>query len=107
MATDSISQPHSVPSHVLHLTGAFDLATAPGLRDLLEAPTADPSWCGVVDLSAVTFMDCAGLRPLLEAQALVGNRVRFEGLSRQVTRLLVLIGLPSALDHPIAHSSSN
>lgn len=89
MATDSISRSAS-PTAVLRLTGEHDIATAHDLRRQLAPPAGDPAWSIVVDLSAVTFMDCGGLRPLLEAQARIGNRVRFTGVSRPVARLLAL-----------------
>jgi anti-anti-sigma factor len=100
MAIASISQAHATLSawEVLHLTGDVDLAAAPGLHQLLERPIADPACHIVVDLSAVTFMDCSGLRPLLDAQALIGDRLRLRGLPRQVTRLLDLTGLHGAFD---------
>jgi anti-anti-sigma factor len=100
MAIASINQAHATLSEweVLHVTGDVDLATAPALRQLLERPIADPACHIVVDLSAVTFMDCTGLRPLLDTQASIGDRLRLRGLPRQVRRLLDLTDLHGAFD---------
>ena len=52
----------------LVLSGEVDLLTAPVLRSRLHQAASGAGEL-VVDLSAVTFMDCAGLEPLLEARA--------------------------------------
>jgi len=98
MVAASISQAYSSPTDVLYLTGELDLGAIPDLRRLLQPPPTDAQWNVVVDLSAVTFMDCAGLRPLLETQAVASTRLRFQGLPPQVRRLLALTGLHDAFE---------
>jgi anti-anti-sigma factor len=82
-----------LPTPVLHLTGDIDYAVSPKLRRELDRRSAQPPDQIVVDLSGVTFMDCSGLRPLLEVQERIGDRLRLENLPRQVSRLLQLTGL--------------
>ncbi len=84
-----------LPTPVLHLTGDIDYAVCPELRRELDRRSAEPPDQIVVDLSGVTFMDCSGLRPLLEVQARIGDRLRLENLPRPVSRLLQLTGLRS------------
>ena len=50
----------------------------------------------VLDLSEVTYMDCAGLAPMLAARARLGDRFWLRGLQPPVTRLLQLAGLDEA-----------
>jgi anti-anti-sigma factor len=65
------------PAQVLRLVGDMDIVEAGLVRRLLllyvnatDAPAV------VVDLSAVSFMDCAGLEPLLTADRWLGRRNR-------------------------------
>jgi anti-anti-sigma factor len=81
------------PTPVLHLSGDIDYAVCPKLRRELDRRSAQPPDQIVVDLAGVTFMDCSGLRPLLEVQERIGDRLRLENLPRQVSRLLQLTGL--------------
>ena len=85
-----LSSPHL---SIVRVAGEQDLYTAPWLRRILEAGGADPMHEFVVELSEVTFMDCAGLAPLLEAHAKLGNRLRLCDLPRAVSELLRLAGL--------------
>lgn len=84
------SSPHR---SLVRVAGELDLVTAPLLRDVLQSADADPAREVVVELSAVTFMDCSGLAPLLEARAKLGERLRLSGLPRAVSQLLHLVGL--------------
>ncbi len=77
----------------VRVTGEIDIATAPRLRRALEHASADASGRVVVDLSGVTFMDCAGLGPLLEAEARLGGRLLLRGVPPSVFDLLRLTGL--------------
>lgn len=89
-----------LPTPVLHLTGEIDYAVSPELRRELDRRSAQPPHQVVVDLSAVTFMDCSGLRPLLEARARIGDGLRLEdNLPRSVTRLLHLTGLRNTFSY--------
>jgi anti-sigma B factor antagonist len=82
----------------LVVSGEVDLATVPELRRRLGgAKTRAPEL--TVDLSAVTFIDCAGLRPLLEArrrQRADGGRLVLMSPSWAVVRLLQFTGLLAA-----------
>lgn len=89
VSTDPIRPP---PATVLHASGEMDLVAAPGLKAQLRSQ-AQGSGDVVVDLSAVTFMDCSALSPLLEARAWLGCRLWLQGPSPPVTRLLELTGL--------------
>jgi anti-anti-sigma factor len=48
------------------LTGDLDLASAPALRDELGRAGARFTRVIVLDLSALTFIDCAGLRAVFD-----------------------------------------
>jgi anti-anti-sigma factor len=74
--------------------GEVDLITAPSLdKSLREAETRS---IRVLDLRAVTFMDCAGLRVVVDA----GHRA-----DRKTTRLVVVRG-PSQLDRLFSASGA-
>ena len=83
---------HPSPPHtsVLYVAGEVDSATAPCLRAELAYAGVDPTADVVIDMSGVTFMSCSGLRPLLEAQARLGQRLWLRAIPRPVTRLLDL-----------------
>jgi anti-sigma B factor antagonist len=81
--------------------GELDLATAGPLQDLLIELTADEPDVLVIDLSQLSFMDCSGLRVLLETQ----QRARQTDLALsvvcgpgQVRRLLALSDADQSLD---------
>jgi anti-anti-sigma factor len=84
------SSPHL---SIVRVAGEQDIYTAPLLRAVLNSADADPMHEFVVELSEVTFMDCAGLAPLLDAHARLGNRLRLCDLPRAVSELLRLAGL--------------
>jgi len=98
--SDSPSEPTaSTPDDgLLVVSGEVDLATVPELRRRLGGVrTRAPEL--TVDLSAVTFIDCAGLRPLLEArkrQRADGGRLVLMSPSWAVVRLLQFTGLLAA-----------
>ncbi len=77
----------------LRLSGEVDLLTAPVLR--LRLYEAAASAGVVVDLSAVTFMDCAGLGPLLEARKYLGTRLRLRDLPESLLLILRVCDLRS------------
>lgn len=78
---------------VVPVCGELDLEAASDLRarlsDLVQVSTQQV----IVDLSAVTFCNCAGLHPLREAQAAAPDRLSLRDPSRSVTRVLRLTGL--------------
>jgi len=78
---------------VVGVHGEQDLASAPELARALAEAAAHPGSQVRVDLQAVTFMDCAGIRPLLQAQETLGDRLCLWNPSPAVTRLLQLADL--------------
>jgi anti-anti-sigma factor len=81
-------------SGVVIFIGDLDVATAPALHAQLGRTAAgDPAPHLLVDLSGVTFMDCAGLRPLLAARNRTGAAVSLRNPAPPVLRLLRLLGL--------------
>lgn len=90
----TISHLHPSPHRsIVRVTGELDLVTAPLLRAVLNSADADPMHEFVVEFSGVTFMDCSGLAPLLEAHAKLGGRLRLRDPSQAVSNLLCLVGL--------------
>jgi len=88
---------------LVHARGELDLSTAQTLTASLDAAVTAPSDVHVVvDLSEVTFIDCAGLRPLLQTRNLLRDRFWLYRVSAPVARLLDLTALTDAfacLDH--------
>lgn len=63
-ATELRWQTHG-PSQVVSTAGEIDLATAPHLCELIRQATRRPGRRLIVDLSAVTFMDCSGVNAVM------------------------------------------
>lgn len=80
---------------IVVLAGELDLATSPQLvaaASRLETGTQPV----ILDMDAVTFVDSSGVRALLDAERLVGDKGRRLALYRPstaVTRLLDLVDL--------------
>jgi anti-anti-sigma factor len=92
---DSPADSHSLypyDGETLLLSGEIDLLTAPILRSRLHQ-AASGAGDLVVDLSAVTFMDCAGLEPLLEARTYLRGRISLRGLPWSIVQILRVTGL--------------
>ena len=87
------------------LGGEIDMATAGEVRAVIGAAMGGPGTTVVVDTSAVVFIDCAGLRELLAAQARLaaGGRSMRLRPSPAVTRLLEWTGTSSAFEVHTAH----
>ncbi len=80
--------------------GELDLATAPELERALHGVIGE-HWAVVVDLSAVSFADCAGLRPVwwaLQQPYLVS--LHAAAAQPQVEVVLKLTGLSRSAAHP-------
>jgi anti-anti-sigma factor len=95
-----VAAEHHNGTVVVRPTGELDLATAPELERVL-GDLIGRHWALVVDLSEVTFADCAGLRPIRRALAqpyLVS--LRSSGVRPQVRRVLELTGLSSGEAEP-------
>lgn len=86
------------------VVGEVDLATAQVLRDRLLNVLREHPLCVLnVDLSGVSFLDCAGISALVavhNAAVQVGCRVRVTGPRPIVHRILDLTGLLSILTAP-------
>jgi anti-anti-sigma factor len=88
------------PHAVVQVTGDIDLNSAPWLQEQLLRILNGSRHRLLVDLSGVSFLDCAGLRMLLatcrsaEQQAC---SVSFIAVSGHVRRLAELTGLPEAI----------
>ena len=83
---------------VITPSGELDLATAPTLRTALGRVLHGDHRRLVVDLSRLTFSDCAGLRPVRWAMRegrSVGTDVELRGALPAVRRVLDLTGLGS------------
>ena len=94
MASELVEAPDTSDRHVLVLVvGEVDIATAPSLRQAVERATHASNGRFVIDLSGVTFMDCAGLHPLLEAKTDLGERLLLRSIPDRVAELLRLTGL--------------
>lgn len=86
---------------VVTLAGEFDVATAGPLTALLDRLLAVHPDRVVVDMRAVTFIDCAGLEPLLRARSTArvwSGTVALRGASRPVRLLLTALARTRALD---------
>ncbi len=82
----------------MRLVGEFDLVSAPGLdRAIRRAIDDEDAAVLLVDLSGVTFMDCAGLAPLLDARSRLGWRLKLQHLPAGIIRLLEVSGTGHAL----------
>lgn len=80
---------------IVVIAGELDLATSPQLLDIASRFEAR-SQPVVLDLSAVTFVDSSGVRALLDAERLAGDKGRRLALYRPsmaVARLLDLVDL--------------
>jgi anti-anti-sigma factor len=79
---------------LIALCGEIDLASAPSLRDLLNAARQFATTV-VLDLSEVSFLDSAGIKEILDANK--DLRVRIDNASPTVRRCLDLCGLTGLL----------
>lgn len=83
------------PAAVVAAAGEIDIATGAALRRRLVV-ALDEHPAVAVDMSAVTFIDCAGLRALLAARNHAdrqGRHLTVHNPSRPVRRLLALTRL--------------
>jgi anti-anti-sigma factor len=92
--------PGPLPTHwwALHVSGELDIATAPDLEARLGRALAQHHGAGIVlDLSAVTFLDCAGLRPVIRARNRLAHRLCLRGVHGRVARLMDLADVTDSL----------
>ena len=93
LLTVEVSEP--APHARLAVTGEVDSSSAPLLREQLDALFEGTLAELTIDLSAVTFLDSAGLCVLAAAHRRAGTEVRLRVLasSRAVIRPLQITGL--------------
>jgi anti-anti-sigma factor len=83
---------------VVRLSGEIDITMA---EEIAEVPVEVADGSVIVDLAAVTFLDCQGLGSLIalrERAAAAGNRLLVRSPSRTVTRLLRLLDMRNAFN---------
>lgn len=83
---------------VITVRGEIDLANAEQFLQRLLVLASPPAGQTALDLSRVTFMDCAGLRVLAVLERHLqahGGSVRVSAASPEVARLFELAGPPS------------
>ncbi|MFF3851108.1 STAS domain-containing protein [Streptomyces sp. NPDC002328] len=86
---------------VVILTGELDRASAPALREAVDALVVEGLARIVLDLEQVSFMDSSGLSVLVYAMRQageIGGTLRLAAPGRQVRRLLELTGLDTAVE---------
>jgi anti-anti-sigma factor len=102
------------PGPVVTISGEIDIQSGPQLRDQLLCTIRRHGARLSLDLSGVTFIDCAGINVLLAARRyaqLKGGWLRVIRASPRVQRVLALTGLqdvlmPISLSHAAASSDS-
>ena len=85
----------------LRVEGELDMASAPELATALEELVAADHRVLVLDLAAVSFLDCAGMRPIRSALWALrrrGGSLVIRHPQPLVERALELAGLGEALD---------
>jgi anti-anti-sigma factor len=91
------------PTMTVAVGGELDMESGPCLCDRLTwMIRANGPWLAL-DLTGVTFIDCAGLTALLSARKAVqaqGGWLRLVAVSRCVGRLIEIIGLQDVLAIP-------
>jgi len=89
------------PTAVIWVEGEVDLGSADVLQRSLVSLVEGGASNVVLDLGSVSFLDCTGLRVLLNARQLTGSRGGFLRLDRvpaPVRRVLLLTGSAALLD---------
>jgi|SRR5580700_11218094 anti-anti-sigma factor len=97
------------PGMVIHLAGRISIDSAPGLRDRLLAHFREEKRSVTVDMSEVSYLDCAGIATLIEALKMARNRLitfRIEGLNGNLENLFQATGLLALFETYGANSSS-
>lgn len=90
----------SAEPSIVDVIGELDVASAAELRARIARAAADSTRPIVVELSGVSFVDCAGLGALLSAQTRLGRRLSLHGMSEPVAWLVELAGLRATFDSP-------
>jgi anti-sigma B factor antagonist len=94
----SVGVEHLDGTVTLRPSGELDLATAPVLEQALDR-VLDGGHVVVLDLSGLTFADCAGLEPVRWAlRRSPSDRIRLVGARPLVERVLALTGVQEPLN---------
>ena len=83
-------------THVVHVSGELDLATAPRLEEALADLSAETL---VIDLSGCTFLDSAGIRTLIGAarERSGPSKLRLVTADPGILRLLEITGVDALI----------
>lgn len=84
----------------VRVAGEIDVATAPALSETLTALVTSNPVVVALDLAAVTFLSCAGLRAIAVVSDKLGDRLHVVAASEPVRLLTELFGMSPAF--PIA-----
>ncbi len=100
MATDPqlgvVAQERDPQTMLVTVNGEVDASSSAALRDGIKGALTGGYKKVVLDLTGVSFMDSAGLRVLIDTQALgenSGSSVKIEAASDSVSRLLEMTAL--------------
>jgi anti-sigma B factor antagonist len=96
----AVTAEHHSKRSVLRLQGELDLSNSDRLRDAISSALDTHPQVLVLDLSGLSFTDCAGLSVLVWAhkrQAWRGHRLAITGAKPIVRRLLHVTGLDTYL----------
>jgi anti-anti-sigma factor len=99
----AVSDGTAPASALIRVDGEIDLATEPELRAAIAHAIDDGCRDITVDLSGVSFMDCAGVNALLWCRKHVGTadgRLSLGQVSPCAARILTLTGLDHELSAP-------
>jgi anti-anti-sigma factor len=84
---------------IVAVSGELDIASAPALAERAARAQQIPAEQLVLELSGLTFIDCAGARVLaaVSGAAPPGCPVLIQGASRRVRKVLAILGVPLQL----------
>jgi anti-sigma B factor antagonist len=82
---------------IVRVTGDIDLVSAPAFADHLLSLAEQGATNATLDLSAVTFLDSAGIGAIVRAMK-AGILPKIVAASRSVDRALELAGIPELLE---------
>lgn len=85
------------PDTAIFLAGDLDLSSRRRFWTAFQATAAQAGGQLILDLSGLQFLDAAGLRALIDAQKLVGERLVVRTPSSAVRRILELTGFDQRL----------
>ena len=83
--------------HTITVSGALDVATAQQVRRVLQEAADSAAARIELDLSQLTFMDCAGMASIVETAWRLAPRLRIRPGPPRVQRTFVLLGLDERL----------